>query len=1085
MSSLHPARWRGHHLRASGLALLLLLSACAAAGCSTTSFVGRQYDNFTAYYNTYYNATKAFEEGVEAVGSQQDAPVSLSRYVAVFERPARAGQTASFEEAIDKCASILREHPSSKWADDALLLIGKSYFYQQNDVGAEQKFREVIDLGTEKEGEARFWLARTLVASRRPEAASEALRNGLDGERDFGEWTDRMYLVRGQLRTQNRQWTDAEAALDRGLERGNVPGDVAARAALLLGQVRETLGRMGAAAAAYDRAADASSYELAYAGQVSALRVRGLHSEPERSLARLQSLLRNDKNIEKRAELLLLRGRLLWADGRPEEARAALRGILYSEESTPRGRVRGRVHYALARLYRDAWNDFQRAAAHFDTAATDLQPLAQQDENANTLPPSPVATNDSPQQAERYGILAERSKRVARLDSLLRLGRMPPEAFNAFVADLRAKRAAEAEARRRAQARQASARRFASQSVSTRQARSGTATSSGTGAAGVGTAGFLFHEDPVRLQEGRRNFERVWGDRPRVENWRRLAAISGGTQSAAAEAMEADTVATPNGTAATSPSADATDEPSAVGVDVSAVPRTPEDRKAMADRRAVARYELANALFLAAERPDSAATWYRRVLDDNADHPVAQRALYALAEAEGAMGNQETATRLYRRVIQEHPNSAFAQRARQQVGEASAPADNQGAASDSAYAQAYESWQRQQWEPALQRLRQVVRTYPETPAAPRALLAAVTVAGHWKQHADSSATVVAALRRFVGGLPDLPEAAEDSATSAAAPGGSPDASSQRASRDVAPPDTSSASQPPSPSDREVPERARRERSTPRRPAPSPRPPTPSLDTAAVDTAAVDTSRTSPAADTTSDAAVPGPPASAESAGADSTRAGLEGEKAPSEMKTPMLKTLMLDVLQYLIARYPDAPQAERATTLRSAWQEATADAATASADSSKSQGAPNAPPSASPSAPPSTPSPDGTVTDQPAPSDTSTGRAPLREMPSKESKEEASPAGPRRKPPPRRAPRVQRDSTTSPGNASAAWTLRVEKPTAAATDATASALHAPSSGASLGAYAARCPPHASVSAADCRRSLQRAVQQTAVCPGSP
>src|SRR5699024_2689826 len=53
-----------------------------------------------------------------------------------------AGQEA-FEQAIDKSAMILRRHSKSKWTDDALLLMGKSYYYLQEFSAAADRFEQV------------------------------------------------------------------------------------------------------------------------------------------------------------------------------------------------------------------------------------------------------------------------------------------------------------------------------------------------------------------------------------------------------------------------------------------------------------------------------------------------------------------------------------------------------------------------------------------------------------------------------------------------------------------------------------------------------------------------------------------------------------------------------------------------------------------------------------------------------------------------------------------------------------------------------------------------------------------------------
>jgi len=162
-------------------AAICALLAILLAGCST---VGRGFDNFTAYYNTFYNAKKSFDKAVDA-SVREDRPVDRSVYLQVFETIDGSPGARDFESAVKKSADVLRGHPDSKWVDDALLLIGKSYFYTGNTVGAEQKFREVVEGGSSLEDEARFWLALTLMAQGSLEAAITAFRCSIPPEISF------------------------------------------------------------------------------------------------------------------------------------------------------------------------------------------------------------------------------------------------------------------------------------------------------------------------------------------------------------------------------------------------------------------------------------------------------------------------------------------------------------------------------------------------------------------------------------------------------------------------------------------------------------------------------------------------------------------------------------------------------------------------------------------------------------------------------------------------------------------------------------------------------------------------------------
>lgn len=730
--------------------LVVVVAALFLGGCTVTSFLGRQFTNFTAYYNKFHNANAAFEKGVESLEERERA-IDRTQYVSVFLEPGEQINESPFEKAIQKSADVLREHPDSKWVDDALLLIGKSYFYQQNYVGAAQKFREAVALDGEKTPEARFWLARTLVATERYEAAVEVIRTGIEGQ-GWGPWTARLHLVRGQLLAQQEQWEEATQALSQGL-RGDLPDGVAARAAFLLGQTLETIGRPTPARAAYQevRAYD-PSYALDLAARLSDIELQGTHGDAARALDRLRDLETDEKNYEQRGEMAVVRARIYRAQGQEERARETLRDMLYGEEP-PSGASRGRLHYDLARLYRDAFKDFSQAAAHFDTASTDLGTASGAERAPRRMPAAPV---DAGTQADRYRDLAERARTVARLDSLLRLGRMSDEAFRAYVADLRRQRRAQREAQdeedrsRRLQGggqRLAEQRRGAAPAADTRQS----------------DAGFLFHKDPARVQRGRRRFEQTWGDRPLVDNWRRRVAIRS-TETAEADqdgsASNQEVVSSrrdgPGGVAEQASAGEAV-------LDLAAVPRDSASLAKMEARRTVSRYKLANSLFLAASRPDSAATWYRRILQESGDHPVAKRALYALAEAYRAQGDSTAAQQTYQRLVDRYPGTVLSARARQRLDlPERTSADNRRAQADSAYARVYRRWQEGERGTLVGSFLRVAARYPDTRTAPRALLAGGVV--YWRQiQHDASGAQRRAVQRFLQRLSAPDSARVDSA----------------------------------------------------------------------------------------------------------------------------------------------------------------------------------------------------------------------------------------------------------------------------------------------------------------------------------
>jgi outer membrane protein assembly factor BamD (BamD/ComL family) len=153
----------------------LLLLCFLMGGCAVLSPVGKAiasgYDNMVAYFNTYYDAKQTFDEAEE----DTKAFLLTQRGKEVLP-PLPADLIKKFDKVIDKCSNILAFHRTSSSADDALFLIGKSFFYQQEYIKAEKKFNELISQypNGDRYSEACLWSIRALERQNRTAEAMEA-----------------------------------------------------------------------------------------------------------------------------------------------------------------------------------------------------------------------------------------------------------------------------------------------------------------------------------------------------------------------------------------------------------------------------------------------------------------------------------------------------------------------------------------------------------------------------------------------------------------------------------------------------------------------------------------------------------------------------------------------------------------------------------------------------------------------------------------------------------------------------------------------------------------------------------------------
>ncbi len=701
--------------------LYSLVATLAVTGCGRLSFVGSRLDNFSAYYNTYYNAEKALEEGVRALEEQMTRQVvDQDVFLPVFGGGGRAmTQRQPFEDAITKGADILREHPNSKWVDDAMMVIGEAWFYTRNYVGAGQKFQEVLTLESPLHDRARFWLARTYIASGDFEAAYDHLQATLSREDVDRRWEPQLRLALAELHVQRENWEEAANELAAGLA-GARDQQLAARAQFLLGQVYEVLERHGEAVEAYEAVEELKPpYELSYAAQYSAVRVQGEHGDPAVAMRALRRMERDDKNYEHRAELAYLRGRILQVMGYYDEALTIFDELLYDPTANG-GIVRGPTHYSLGTFYRDILLDFPYAAAHFDTAQRNLGSSATVSlvgSAGGSAPPqfAPGAITDGDEQARIFLNYTDVLDRIAYMDSLLYLGSLDDSTFDAAILELRQRLKEEQLEQQRLMERRQAESQFRGRDVGAMDDGFGGRTPQGKdiGQGGAADAGFLYHRDPARMQEALSDFFLVWGERPLAPNWRRIDAVTALAETGEVEEFDM----------AASFARLGDDLPF---VDISDVPRDSTSQRIMLSERALARYELANVLFLSMNMPDSAAAWYRLVIEESGEEPVAQRAYFALAEMQLSLGDTLAARTLYRDIMEGDAHSELAHQAAERLGLETAsavPADSLTRA-EAAYAGAHATWQDGDFGAALDSLVTVAADYSTTPVAPRALLAA-------------------------------------------------------------------------------------------------------------------------------------------------------------------------------------------------------------------------------------------------------------------------------------------------------------------------------------------------------------------------
>ena len=231
--------------------LVLLLAVSSLSGCFVSDFVSQRYDNSVAYFNTYYNASRLFDDAVLEIQTTEQTQRSKGLPPQKEISPTAKQKLTS---VIEKCSKLLQYHPTSKWVGDALMLIGESYYYMGEYLKADRKFAELTTQfpGSNRFLEARLWLGKSLRRSDQLEAATRELSAvaGAAIAASQKEIAARALLELGEISTDKEAYDDATKAYQDLIDKSDYD-ELKAEAQFRLGKLKERAGDYQKAAEAF------------------------------------------------------------------------------------------------------------------------------------------------------------------------------------------------------------------------------------------------------------------------------------------------------------------------------------------------------------------------------------------------------------------------------------------------------------------------------------------------------------------------------------------------------------------------------------------------------------------------------------------------------------------------------------------------------------------------------------------------------------------------------------------------------------------------------------------------------------------
>jgi tetratricopeptide (TPR) repeat protein len=357
------------HFVQTYLACLIVLASVCCSGCSILSPIGNAisqgYENTVTYFNSYYNANRIFNEAEDEVITA--ARLARGKTTAGNQQnqiPASAKQ--KFTQVIDKCSNILAFHSTSTLVDDALFLIGKSFYYQSEYLKAERKFAELLaQYPTSSLAlEAQLWLER---AEEKLNKLEESIALGKETIatsklKDDKSIEVQVHLLLGSIYRQMKQYPQSITEYENVVSISS-DDEVIANAQVSLGDLYFEDKQYQKAIDEYSKVPENTSdlFLNYYSNSQIVISLR-LLGEYDKCLEMVNSLIDDFRNKDYRQFLQYERANIYAANGRLDDA---IQDYIIVDTTYPRTPQAIKSAYALGQLYENTLGNYQLAHKYY------------------------------------------------------------------------------------------------------------------------------------------------------------------------------------------------------------------------------------------------------------------------------------------------------------------------------------------------------------------------------------------------------------------------------------------------------------------------------------------------------------------------------------------------------------------------------------------------------------------------------------------------------------------------------------------------------------------------------------------------
>ncbi len=322
--------------------LTLTLGALCLSGC--------------ARFNTFYNARQYYEQAEAAYVKSQGKPLS-------------AADMQLYDKAIQKASKVLTFHPNSSLVDDALLLMGKSFYRKGEYPKAIRKFSEVIANFPESElaEEAAFWRGMGYFAARDDARAEQSLSEVVRSKK-AKKWAAEAQFLMAEMAFQDERYEYAIEEYGRIVEEfSGTPRQ--AEAQYRIGQCLMLQNRLYTAQTAFRQVLnmdppDSLQRNATFSiGQI--LREEGRYDQ---AIDIFGNLLKDSQNIDYYSAIRLELAACEVEKGDMETGLSTYEQII---KDYPKSESSAEAHYHLGNIHMNLLGDLRKAKEHFAAVKTE------------------------------------------------------------------------------------------------------------------------------------------------------------------------------------------------------------------------------------------------------------------------------------------------------------------------------------------------------------------------------------------------------------------------------------------------------------------------------------------------------------------------------------------------------------------------------------------------------------------------------------------------------------------------------------------------------------------------------------------